>query len=144
MPEPQALKLATILLDIGGTNFEHQLIDFKINPTSDDGDVTYTFGGNPDDPTKPGAIVEDVDPDESIDLTFLSDWATGGICDYLWVHNGETVSFQIDHHTNEVGQHTRFSGQLKLKAPPVGGAANDTEKTEITLKVVGSVNYVHL
>ena len=141
MAVPKARKLKTITLLIGGSSFEAQCKSWTLNNNTKTGDTTFTFGGNPDDPTEPGAIVEDTDPDWTLDLTLLADWSSGGISDYLMIHDGETVSLQIDHLINQVGEHVRFIGSVKLTAPSVGGDANATEETQVSLKVVGRPNY---
>jgi hypothetical protein len=141
MATPKARKLKVITLTIGGTAVEHQLKTWKLTNNTNQGDTTFVFGGNTDDPTEPGAIVEDTDPDWSFEGTFLADWASGGISDYLTVHDGETAAFVLNHHINEVGEHVQWVGSLKLQAPSVGGDANATEETEVSLKVVGAPTY---
>jgi len=141
MAAPKARKLKTITFTLGGTSFESQLKSWTLTNNTKVGDTTFTFGGNPDDPTLPGAIVEDTDPDWSLDLTFLADWASGGISDYLTVHDTETAAFVLDHLPNQVGEHVRWVGSVKLAAPNVGGDANATEETQVTLKIVGSPVY---
>jgi hypothetical protein len=141
MAVPKSRKLKVITLTIGGTAVEHQLKTWKLTNNTDTGDTTYVFGGNTLDPTAPGAIVEDTDADWTFEGTFLADWASGGISDYLTVHDGETAAFVLDHHINEVGEHVRWAGSVKLQAPSVGGDANSTEETEVSLKIVGAPVY---
>ena len=141
MAAPKSRKLKTIGFTLGGSAFEQQITTWNLTNNTDTGDTTLTFGGNPDDPTASGAIVEDTDPDWTLDVTFLSDWASGGISDYLTVHDGETVAFTIDHLPNQVGEHVRFVGQVKLQAPTVGGDAGATEETDVSLKVAGAPTY---
>lgn len=141
MATPKSRKLKVITLTIGGTAVEHQLKTWKLTNNTNQGDTTFVFGGNTDDPTEPGAIVEDTDPDWTFEGTFLADWASGGISDYLTVHDTETAAFVLDHHINEVGEHVRWVGSVKLQAPSVGGDANSTEETEVSLKVVGAPVY---
>lgn len=141
MATPKSRKLKVITFTLGGNSYEHQLKDWKLTNNTKSGNTTFVFGGNTDDPTKSGAIVEDTDPDWSFDGTFLADWASSGISDFLTVHDNETAAFQIDHHINEVGEHVRWVGSVKLAAPTVGGAANATEETQVSLKVVGAPVY---
>lgn len=141
MAAPKSRKLKTITLTIGGSSFESQLKTWTLTNNTATGDTTFTYGGNADDPTEPGAIVEDTDPDWTFEGTFLADWASGGISDYLMVHDGETAAFVLDHLPNQVGEHVRFTGSLKLAAPSVGGDANTTEETTVSLKVVGAPVY---
>jgi hypothetical protein len=141
MAAPKARKLKTITFTLGGSSFESQLKSWTLNNNTKVGNTTFTFGGNPDDPTLPGAIVEDTDPDWTLDLTFLADWASGGVSDYLTVHDTEQANFVLDHLPNQVGEHVRWVGAVKLAAPNVGGAANATEETQVSLKIVGSPVY---
>ncbi len=141
---PKARKLKTITLSIGGTSCEAQVKSWTLNNNTNAGNTVFTFGGNDLVPTDPGAIIEDSDPDWTLDLTLLSDWATGGISDFLTIHDGETVAFVLDHLPNQVGEHVRWSGNLKVLAPSAGGDANTTEETKVTLKIVGKPTYTHL
>lgn len=141
MATPKSRKLKVITFTLGGNNYEHQLKTWKLTNGTNAGNTTFVFGGNTDDPTKPGAIVEDTDPSWTLDLTFLADWANAGISDFLTVHDTETATFQIDHHPNEVGEHVRWVGSAKIAAPTVGGDANATEETQVSLVVAGSPTY---
>ena len=115
--------------------FECQVSEWTLNNNTEDGDKIYTLC--PD-----GEDTEEVDPDYTLDLTFYSDWRSDGISDYLWKHDGETVDFQLDHHPDIPAEHVTWTGQVKIKAPNVGGAARDTEVTEVTLVCVGKPDYV--
>jgi len=138
MATPKSRKLKVITLTVGGTAVEHQLKTWKLTNNTSQGDTTYVFGGNTLDPTEPGSIVEDTDDDWTFDGTFLADWASGGISDFVFQHDGETVSCVLDHHINEVGEHVRFSFDVKIMASSVGGDANSTEETEVSWKVAGA------
>ncbi|MBV9920291.1 MAG: hypothetical protein JOY78_05455 [Pseudonocardia sp.] len=138
MATPKSRKLKVITLTVGGTSVEHQLKTWKINNNTNTGDTTYVFGGNTLDPTQPGAIVEDTEADFTFEGTFLADWASGGISDFVWQHDGETVACVLDHHINEVGEHVRFSFSVKIMASSVGGDANATEETEVSWKIAGA------
>ena len=127
-------KLKVITLDIGGTNRECQVSTWQMNNNSEDGAKLYSFC--PD-----GEAVEDTDPDYSLDLSFFSDWTPGGISDWFVLHDGETVPFQLDHHPDIVGEHVRWAGELKVKAPNVGGEVRTTETQEITLQCIGKPEY---
>lgn len=141
MVAPKARKLKTITFTLGGSSYEQQLKSWTLTNNTKVGDTTFTFGGNPDDSTQPGAIVEDTDPDWTLDLTFLADWSSGGISDYLTIHDTETAAFVLDHLPNQVGEHVRWVGSVKLAAPSVGGDANTTEETSASLKIVGAPVY---
>jgi len=127
-------KLKVITLDIGGTNRECQISNWQLNNNSEDGEKLYSYC--PD-----GEAVEETDPDYSLDLTFFSDWTSGGISDWFVLHDGETVTFQLDHHPDIVGEHVRYNGSLVVKAPNVGGEIKTTETQEITLQCVGKPAY---
>lgn len=138
MATPKSRKLKVITLTVGGTNVEHQLKTWKLTNNTKTGDTTYVFGGNSLDPTLPGSIVEDTDDDWTFDGQFLADWASGGISDFVFQHNGETVACVLDHHINEVGEHVRFSFSVKILASTVGGDANTTETTDVSWKIAGA------
>lgn len=121
-------KLRDALLELGGTNYEDQLSDFTLDPGIGDAEVTYTYGGQ---------FAEEADPEPKLKLKLFSDWRSAGISRYLWQHTGETVDFQLDLHHNTVGEHVRWTGQVQLKAPPVGGEVRTTEVTEVELTCVG-------
>lgn len=130
-------KLKTITFTLGGSSFEAQITDWAMTNNTKDATVTFTF--SPD-----GAVTDTPDPDWSVDLSFLSDWAVGGINDYLTVHDGETAAFVLDHLYDVVGEHVRWTGSVTLKAPGAGGAARATEVSTIKLIVVGEPLYTHL
>lgn len=127
-------KLKVITLDIGGTNRECQISNWQLNNNSEDGEKLYSFC-----PTGEG--IEETDPDYSLDLTLFSDWRSDGISDYLVMHDGETVTFQLDHHPDIPAEHVRWNGSLKVKAPNVGGEIRTTETQEITLQCIGKPEY---
>lgn len=114
--------------------FECQISAWTLNNNTEDGDKIYTLC-----PT--GEDVEDTDPDYSLDLTAFSDWRSDGFSDYLWKHDGETVDFRLDHHPDIPAEHVSFSGEVKIKAPSVGGEARANEITEVTLVIVGKPVY---
>jgi hypothetical protein len=130
-------RLKQITLDIGGDTFECQVKTWNLDPGIDDGDRIYSFC-----PT--GEDVEETDPDPTLDLTFFADWRASGISDYLWAHSGEAAAFTLDHHPDIVGEHVRWTGTVKLKAPAVGGEARETEMTEITLQCLGMPVYTRV
>jgi hypothetical protein len=131
-------KLKTAVIDIGGTDFQDQITTFNINNDTDDGETFDTFGG------PNAAFVEAADASFTLEITAFADWSLGGISDYLWAHDGETVTFQVDHHPDVVGSHVRVSGQLQIKAPSMGGEIRTTETTETTLVIVGKPTYTRI
>lgn len=128
------LKLKVITLTINGENYECQLRSWNLDPGIPDGDTLYTFC--PD-----GAVVDEGEPNPTLQLTFLSDWSTTGISRILTENSGDEVPFQLDHHPDIPAQWVRWTGTVKLKAPPVGGEARAMELTEITLKIVGDPTF---
>lgn len=123
-------RLKLLELSIDAVQFECQLRSWKVNNDTDDGDTVYTFC--PD-----GEDREEVDDAYSLELAFFADWRSGGISDFLWDNDGEVVDFQLDHHPDIPGEHVRWTGQLHVKAPSVGGEARTTEVTEVTLQIIG-------
>lgn len=129
------LKLVTFTL--GATSFECQLNSWILDIGEQDGDRQYTFC--PD-----GAFTEETDPDPTLQLKFFSDWRSGGVSDYLWVNRGLVVAYVLDHHPDIAAEHVRFSGNVRIKAPPVGGDARTTEISEVTLQCQEIPTYLHL
>lgn len=129
------VKLITFTLD--GTAFECQVKTWNIANNTDDGERYYTQC--PD-----GEFREDAEPDYALELEFFADWRSNGISDFLWSNDQETVAFVLDHHPDIVGEHVRWTGSVKVKAPNVGGEARTTEMTEVTLPIVGKPTYARI
>jgi hypothetical protein len=127
-------KIKQIVLDLGGTEYQCQLSAWNMANTSDEPEKLYSLC--PD-----GESREEVDETWTLSLTFFSDWTAGGINDYLMLHGGETVAFQLDHHPDITGEHVRWTGEVLLKKPDVAGTARETETFEITLEVIGVPEY---
>lgn len=125
----RTLKLINFTLAL--ISFECQVQTWNVNNNSQLGDRIYSFC--PD-----GEGREESIPDFTLDLVFWSDWRSGGISDYLWDHNNETVAFQLDHHPNYPLEHVRWNGDCIIIAPSVGGEARSTEKTSVTLPIFGT------
>ena len=126
------LKLITFTLD--GQSFECQVKTWKLDPGEEDGERMYTF-------CEDGEFEEETDDDPTLELSFFSDWRSNGISRYLWENGGSVVAFQLDHHPDIVGEHVRWTGDVKLKRPAVGGDARTTEVTDITLKIIGEPEF---
>lgn len=127
-------KLTQLTLDIGGTEFQVQCRRAEIQNNTDDGETFYTF-----DPA--GAFVEAADDSYALNVEFYADWRSGGISDYLWDNDGETVAFELVHHPGVTGETVTFSGSLLVKAPTVGGEVRTTEVTSTVLQIVGKPTY---
>jgi hypothetical protein len=125
-------RLKLINFTVGGTAFECQLNSWNLDPGAEDGDRQYTYC--PD-----GAFIEETDDEPTLELTFFSDWRSGGISDFLWSNANTEAAFVLDHHPDIVGEHVRWSGKVLVKPAPVGGDARATETTEVTLQIVGTL-----
>lgn len=132
MTETHHRKLKVIEFTLGGVNYECQVQTWNMANNTDDGDKLYSFCG-PDG----GEFREDAEPDYALEITFYADWTPTGISQYLTEHDGELASFKLDHHPDIPAEHVHWAGQLKIKAPSVGGDARTTEMTEVTMQVIG-------
>lgn len=131
---PHNRKLKLITLDIGGENFEIQCKTWNLTNNTAIGDKQYTFA--PD-----GEFTDEVDPDYTLALTFFADWRVDGVSDFLTAHDGETLPFQLDHHPDIVAEHVRWTGNVTIMAPTVGGDARVTEETAVEYAVIGKPVY---
>jgi hypothetical protein len=127
-------KIKQIVFSLDAETFQCQVRSWQLNNNTEDGERLYTQC--PDGETR-----EETDPDWSLDITALSDWRENGFSDWLTQHDGETVDFVLDHHPDIPAEHVRWTGQVIIKAPSVGGEARATEQTEITLQCVGKPVY---
>ncbi|ALE74934.1 hypothetical protein AD006_01175 [Pseudonocardia sp. EC080610-09] len=126
-------KVITFALDT--TNeFACQISQWELSNNTDDPEKIYSYC--PD-----GEDFEEVDPAWSLTLTFYSDWTEDGISDYLMLHDGENVTFQLDNHPDIVGEHVRWAGTLRLKAPSIGGEVRETETQEAEFQIIGKPVY---
>lgn len=123
-------KLKQITFDLDGSEFQCQISQWQLTNNTEDGEKIYSFC--PD-----GEAIEETDADWALDLTFYSDWTVNGISDYLMTNDGEDVEFTLDHHEGIVGEHVRWVGTVRIKAPNVGGEIKTTETQQITLRCIG-------
>ena len=128
-------KLKLITFFLGGNQYQTQLREWNLNNDTDDPEQFHTYGGEGE------SFAEPADASWQLELTFYADWRSDGISDFLTAHDGETLEFQIDHHPDIVGEHTRRAGNVLIKAPSVGGEVRTTELTETTLAVIGEPTY---
>lgn len=133
-------KLKIITFRLSGVDFQCQLQKWNLANNTEDGEKFYTFCG----PGTEGEFREDAEPDYALELTFFSDWRSAGISDYLVLNDQVTVAFYLDHHPDIIGEHVRWTGSCKIKAPNVGGEARTTEMTEVTLPVIGKPTYARI
>lgn len=134
MPEPHSRKVKVIEFAIDSTTFECQVQTWNVANNTEDGEKIYTQ-------CPEGEFREEAEPDYALEFTFLADWRADGISDFLTAHDGETLGFTLDHHPDIVGEHVRWTGDVKIKAPSAGGEARTTETTEVTLPIVGKPAY---
>lgn len=130
-------KLKLIEFSIDGTSFECQVNSWQVVNNTDDGERHFTFC--PD-----GEFREDADDDYALELKFFSDWRSEGISDFLVQNDMTEVAFQLDHHPDVVGEHVRYSGTVRIKAPSTGGDIRTTEMTEVTLPIKGKPVYTRV
>jgi hypothetical protein len=124
-------KLKTLTFDIDGTEFQIQCNTWKIVNNSQEGAKQYVYVPNEE-------FNEESDPDYSLEATFFSDWRSAGISDFCWEHDGETIPVTIDHHPDIPAEHVRWTGEVKIKAPDVGGDVRTTEVTAVTMTWQGN------
>ncbi|MGL5909491.1 MAG: hypothetical protein ACRCZP_05785 [Phycicoccus sp.] len=129
MAPPHVRKHKIITLDVGGEDFAVQLREYALTDETDEGDRLYTFA--PD-----GEFEEETDPVWNLELTLLSDWRVNGVSDFMFSHHNEVVPFQLDINPDVPGEHVRFTGSLKIKAPTVGGEARTTATHEVTFPLL--------
>lgn len=140
MAVTQSRKLKIVTFSLAGITFQCQLQKWNIKNNSPDGEKFYTFCG----PGPEGEFREDAEPDYSLEMTFFSDWRSAGISDYLTVNDLAVVAFLVDHHPDIVGEHVKWTGSCKIKAPDAGGEARKTEMTEITIPIIGKPTYTRI
>lgn len=133
-------KLKEITLSFGtdpdDIQAECQVTSWNVNNNTGDGDRVFTFC--PD-----GEFVEDAEPEWTLRIAFAADWA--GLSDYFYVHDGETVAFALEAHTDVAASpsapHPKWVGSVKVKAPSAGGDARTTDSQEIEFPVIGIPTY---
>lgn len=130
-------RLKTITFTLDGSSFECQLSSWTLANNTEDGEKMFTFC--PD-----GEFREEADADYALELKFYSDWRSAGISDFLVTNDQENAAFVLDHHPDIVGEHVRWTGTVKVKAPSVGGDVRTTEVTEVTLQCIGKPAYTRI
>lgn len=128
-------RLKVIELEINGENYECQVQNWEIQNNTPEGDRHYTFC-----PT--GEFREDADDDYALQLNFFSDWRSPlGLNHFLTVNDKQLVSFTLDHHPDIPAEHVRWTGQIKVRAPNVGGEVRTEEMTDMTFPIEGKPVY---
>jgi hypothetical protein len=128
-------KLKILVLDIGGTEFQIQCRKAEVQNNTDDGEFFPTY--DPDD----GGFVEAADDSYALDLEFYADWRSNGISDYLWLQDGNTVTFSVTHNSDIPAETVSWTGEVLIKAPNALGDVRTTEVTATTLQIVGKPDY---
>jgi hypothetical protein len=130
-------RLKVITFSLGATNFECQVKTWKMTNKTPTGAQMYTFCSS-------GVFREQTTADWELDITFFSDWTSGGISDFLYTNDQTDALFQLDHHPDITGEHVRWSGTCRVVAPDVGGAYGDTEESTVTLGIFGVPVYARI
>lgn len=133
-------KLKLLTFTLAGNAFQCQINTWQMVNNTEDGERFYTFCG----PAEDGEFREDAEPDYALELNFFADWKLNGISDYLTVNDQATVAFVLDHHVGVAGEHVRWTGSVKLRAPGAGGEARTTERADLTLQVIGKPLYTRV
>lgn len=128
------VRLKLINFTLGGNSFECQVQSWTLDPGVNDGDRLYSYC--PD-----GVAIEETDNEPTLQLKFYADYRSAGVSNYLWTNANATVAFTLDHHPDIVGEHVRWSGNVLIKPPPVGGDVRDVEYSEVTLQCVGDPTF---
>lgn len=121
-------RLKLIQLSLNGINFECQIRNWTLDPGEQDGERQFTF-------CPEGEFIEETDPEPELTIEYFADWRSGGLSDFLWQNRGEEASVNIVHHPDQPAETVQFSGTIRLKAPPTGGEARETEVQEVTMLV---------
>lgn len=127
-------RLKVITFELDSTQFQAQITSWQVINNTEDGEKVYTFALD-------GEFREEADDDYALELKFVSDWTEDGISTYLTEHDKEDVGFVLDHHPNIPGEHVRWTGTVRIKAPTAGGDVRTTEMTEVTLQVIGKPEF---
>lgn len=129
-------KLKAIIFTIGGVNYECQVQQWTLNPGVSEGERMYSFC-----PPDGGSFIMEPDPEPTLDVTFYAYWANGAISDFLWQHTGEVADYVLEHNPGRPDEHVRFSGQLRVAAPPTGGEARSVEQHEVSFQLLDLPTY---
>lgn len=134
------LKVIQFAVGDPAVNFECQITSWTVNNNTPDGDRKFTYCTDQAN----AAVIEDTDPDWSIDLTFYSDWRSDGISEFLQTNDGADAAFTLDHHPDITGEHVQWAGFVRIKAPNVGGDARTTESQQVTLRCLDKPVYTRI
>jgi hypothetical protein len=127
-------KLKNAILEIDGVQFQVQAKASGLSNNTDDPEIFYVL-------VEGEEYSEEPDPSFSFTATFLADWRSGGVSDFLWLNDGRDLPFQLDLHPDIPAEHVRWNGVIHIKAPNVGGEARATEEQEVEFVCVGKPVY---
>lgn len=130
-------RLKVITFTLAGVDYSCQINSWTMNNNTVDGVKTFTYCSGGTGAATISEFRTETDDDYSITIKAFADWRSGGISDYLWNNTRAIAAFVLDHHPDIVGEHVRWSGNLVLKAPTVGGDVRTTEETSQTLLILG-------
>lgn len=133
-PHQRRLKIMTLIID--GSAYDGQVNSFTLDPNAKAGNQQYTYSSAGEGQN---SFYEETDDQWSLKLKFFSDWRDGEISDILSdpANNKKVVDFQIDHHPDIVGEHIRWTGQMMILMPAIGGDTRTTESQDVTFPVIG-------
>lgn len=134
--QPVYQRLKIISFTLGGVEYSAQITSWKLSAGIKTGDRVYTYSIRGEGHN---VVIEETDGEPTLEIKFLSDWNSGGLSDFLWTNNMETVDFTLDHHPDIPGEHVQFSGQLQLQAPDTGDDARASEIQDVTLPILGAI-----
>lgn len=122
-------KLKKIEFELDEENYECQISEWELDPDDTDGDRIHTF-------CEGGEDVEEDEAEPTLSITFYADWREDGISRYLWKNRGKNADVKITHHPDRDEEKVEFKGEVRIKAPPVGGEARETETQEVEMMVL--------
>jgi hypothetical protein len=131
-------RLKIITFTIAGVDYSCALNQWSMINNTVDGDKTFTYCGNPSE------FRTETDDNWSLQVKFYADWRLNGISDYLIQNTRNVAAFQLDHHPDIVGEHVRWTGNVVLKAPSVGGDIRALEETTVSLLILGLPSYTRV
>jgi hypothetical protein len=131
-------RLKIVTFTIAGTDYSCALNAWSMINNTVDGTKTWSYCGDV------SQFRTETDDDYALQLKFFSDWRALGISTYLWNNARAVAAFQLDHYPDIVGEHVRWTGNLVIKAPTVGGDLRTIEETSVTLLVLGTPGFVRV
>lgn len=119
-----------ITLSIDGQSYECQVSTCRVVNNTPDGDRLYTYC--PD-----GEQREEADPDYALELTYFTDWTVTGISWALTQLDGQLADFSFTDYPDDPAWTVVTTGQVKVRAPGVGGEVRTNDTQELTLPIIG-------